>query len=71
MQPDLTSEALGIRELLPLYHAHNATCTARQDCDNFFPVLEKFFLRVLMLTVRFDVGVTFGELAAEPETGLA
>ena len=28
----------------------------------------KFYLRVLMLTVRFDVGITFGQLAAEAET---
>ena len=28
----------------------------------------KYFLRVLMLTVRFDSGLTFGELVAKEET---
>ena len=53
----------------------SATCHAQSHVqakngfqDTAAEAKEKFFLRVLMLTVRFDAGVTFGELGAEPET---
>ena len=28
----------------------------------------QFYLRLIMLTLRFELGKTFGEMAAEPET---